>query len=1277
MKKLIVFAAMSALPFAYSSYAEDVIKEPVYSGSFTKTVEGDIIGSSSLANIPSDKDINVSVDIKTDEKDATKIVSGSIKSESIDLSIDVKSEKGNATAFKAGAVNLATEFNAYESKDDGTAVNTYSNPEAITLSDGGSFKGVFKAEAAGEAIGIEVDGIDADENEVTYLDKDGNYVEKESKSGNIDLTVVAKGKNATGIEINANDYPTALDAGNVTLNVTAEALGGDAEAVDVNHRYGGLTAGEIFADGDLNITASAVAKALYTEADDKSVTATYGDAEGLDGIGEISAKSVTLNVFALSEGDEATAVNVEEIEANKGNLNASAETVVIEETKSADQKTVTYVVDDAKGIVTKYGVEFGNEIDEYDEGSSVEKAYNKVLPSNILKNVSSSINVSAKAGSLFNADGEKLAGADATAFEGDIEIGNRVYLDNTADISGINDDAKKYAAAQEMSPIDINSIATPNVELNGSFKAEALGGTAIAIDADEIMIGSEVTLSQYKYQYEQAKDADGNLVFEDEAKTTPVYTDKLVVDKDGKPVLTKDSSGNFETVTENRFIAGDFNADVSAVGEKAQAIKANTIDANINGKITAVSTNGYARGIYGDINGDVNGEVSVSATNGNAMAIKGNTAGMTLYGKVSAEATDGKAFGIRSVDGIINLGDGAEVTATKYTTLIDAPTGKVLGVKAETAEALGNEVSGTGLTVNVDGSATVNGHIVARSPLNIDGEGTLVVNGGILQGDVVNVAENSSLSLGINERGEMATVKAAGGIQYASVQKLVDEMTSTTKAEEKAAAASKVNEASASKRAEIIAGTATTLVNEEQEVSADTIKGNAFTSYDNEGNAVALKGSDLENLSGNKVNFSYLTDVDKDGVVTAIKGIKVNSLSYFQEKAKNANESSLGKALDSIETLAEVEAIDMDKATQAEKDAYADAVAERATKVQAMRDFKANVDKVSNMSDFMPQAQAQVAQMNAEMLMNANLVKSYRLSAKADEKRAGRTELQAENSPAQKKNAAELISINMLGSQDGSSTAEGFDFWSAGALAAIERDFSRNFFAGLSLGGLYNKIEGDSVCDSSSTSFLVDVYALYTVEDIPLDIFANLGYAHSWNDVKRSTAGGSASADYDSNAVSSIGGLAYTFSNVGVDGLSIKPMIMYNIVWLNDDSSTESGAGLYNASVKSNDYVNLRSLVGLEAKYAITEGFAAMLRAFWVHEFCDNSYDVDYTIAAATSFLGNAVYRGIESEDDAAVLGLGLSYQFDESISAFLDYSATLRKDYSAHGLDVGVKFKF
>ncbi len=152
----------------------------------------------------------------------------------------------------------------------------------------------------------------------------------------------------------------------------------------------------------------------------------------------------------------------------------------------------------------------------------------------------------------------------------------------------------------------------------------------------------------------------------------------------------------------------------------------------------------------------------------------------------------------------------------------------------------------------------------------------------------------------------------------------------------------------------------------------------------------------------------------------------------------------------------------------------------------------------------------------------------YRLSAIADAKRAGKKSTTEDSNS----NVAEFQSINMLGSQDGGSTSAGYDFWSTGGVAAIERDFSDAIFAGLSLGGVYNKVEGNDNSNANSTNFIANLYGEYSMTEIPLDFFLNLGYAHGWDEVSRNTDAGIASAEFDSNSFYGLGGVAYKFADV-------------------------------------------------------------------------------------------------------------------------------------------------
>ncbi len=125
-----------------------------------------------------------------------------------------------------------------------------------------------------------------------------------------------------------------------------------------------------------------------------------------------------------------------------------------------------------------------------------------------------------------------------------------------------------------------------------------------------------------------------------------------------------------------------------------------------------------------------------------------------------------------------------------------------------------------------------------------------------------------------------------------------------------------------------------------------------------------------------------------------------------------------------------------------------------------------------------------------------------------------------------------------------------------------------------------------------------------------------------------------------------------------------------------NDCTTENGACFYNVSTDEYDHLNFKTLLGVEVRYDIDESFTLVGRAFWSHEFGDNTYDVDYRIAAA-NFMPKTKYKGEEINRNAAILGIGAQYKFSDDISAFLDYSATVRDDYLSHGLNIGAQFRF
>ena len=860
-----------------------------------------------------------------------------------------------------------------------------------------------------------------------------------------------------------------------------------------------------------------------------------------------------------------------------------------------------------------------------------------------------------------NAKGIKVADRLGANINGNVSAESKANVVFVKDAEG-NDTKEIDEANSSIAHASAIYAGTAEVigNINGNLSAKSEGGMATGMFADSF-----------------DGDINGNVSAENTAL-------KSVKQHKGEDYVASVITNNVNGVSVTNDINGDINGTVSAKSEGGNVIgvKANAINGAINGKVSAESRAVLAYKVDSTTDKLVIDEANSKF--GTAIAVDPNTENLVINGTLSAVADSytnnpSNAKGLVSTDGKVNFGNGAIVSAKQN--VFNAETQEFEHVNMTWDDASkkvnktafnGNAIeTGGDLVANVSDRADIKGNVNAGGEMNVNG-GNLVVAGELTGVSAINLASDANLAMTADAAGNVA--KIAIPVNYAKLAEIetaVDAMdlSATQKAAKKA---EMKNAYLASVRANKFAGNATMLVNDKTDLGklADLNADKAFQKFDETNTAANMNKDDvnaLGSLNGDSINFSYSVDNTADQNVT----MKVNRLSYFQNKAANANSARLGAALDAITTIEAPE-------NETKEDALA-----REAAIQTRRDFKSDVETLGmaasgantsiNLDGFLPTAQSFIAQLNNEALVNMNTVQMFRLASRADVKR-NNTKYAVDRAGA---NVAEFQSINMLGSQDGGANAAGFDFWSAGGVAAIERDFSKNLFAGLSLGGTYNKVDGDANADANSTNFIVNVYGEYSFDQIPLDLFLNLGFSHGWNETSRQTALGTAKADYDSNSFYSLGGVAYTFSDVATKGLSIKPMLMYNLAYSNADAADEEGAGIYNASVESNDFLNFRTMLGVEVKYDITNNFSALVRAFWSHEFADNSYDVDYRIAQAANFMPSATFESEEVGRDAAVLGFGLQYKFDDAVSAFIDYSATLRSGYSAHGLNLGAQFRF
>lgn len=1245
---------------------------------------------------------------------ATAVEIGTLAAGNATIEANAEATNGNAVGYKSTGYTLASEKLSLKA----SALAAGGNATAVDLGNISSNRDV-EIEASATANQIVTEAADKSKSatfgNATAISSASEFTAIYGDSSKIKASTTANGGNATGLSaqyVTGKNIDFAIDA---TANTIEKTVSADGKTVTYAGGNATAIAADVIVSDSLDDKWGSSKKALEALSANVSATA---NAQGFDAKTQVSAKALQ---GKLTVGyNETKSIDIVKTLPEKLTNDVSANANFAANAGTAENGNVKYA-----GSATAFegNITVGSEITVDNSYVVPNENAQKVTDKATLAPISiDSLAVAERLGkaSLEGSFSANAVGGDAYGIKADkIQIGNRVILkqgdykttEGSAGkgvaMSAFDKDGKlvqKYGEVEKEidgkktkvweavkdangNPVPVELVADKdgkyNVDVsdkavqtferelvgdfNANVSAESLGGNAVGIKANSI-----------------GANLNGNVSAVSNANVT------YVLDKEGNATAATDAItvGN-ATAIDGGDMIGDINGNVSAIsqGGNAVAIKANSINGEINSVVSAESDAVLAYKYVADEEDPTKQNLVVDQANskfGTAVAVDPNTANMKLNSIVSAIAQQSvdnpnAAIAIDTTDGIVNLGDGAvanarvEVQNATDNTVFEHVTKSFDGAKFNSVAHNGVAINSatSDLTVNVDGRADLNGNVAGASTMNING-GNLVVAGDI-SATQVNIAEGANLTRTADAAGNIGKLDAT--VTHAAIARIE---ASELKDSEKGSAK---NSYADSMRSSKISGNARMLVNDVKNVGTVTslVKDEVFSSWDEKNVQTQMKKDDiatLVNQSGASVNFDYLTYEDNENV-----DVKVNSLSYFQDKAANANSARLGSSLDAITTL--------DELTQGKDEKDADYIArleKREDEIQARRDFKSAVEASGfatagyngsiDLSNFMPVGQSYIAQVNADMLMNMNNVQMFRLSTIADAKRATKStdnNATTNSSP----NAAEFQSINMLGTQNGGSTAAGFDFYSAGGVAAFERDFSNSIFAGLSVGGVYNKVDGDNGVDANSTNFIVNLYGQYSMEQIPLDFFANIGYSHGWNETSRPSDLGTASSDYDSNSFYSLGGVAYTFSDVLTKGFSIKPMLMYNLAYSSSESAEEDGAGFNNAWMDSSDNINVRTMLGVEAKYDITNEFSAVARAFWSHEFADNSYDVDYRIAAGQNYMNNATYCGEELKRDAAVMGIGLQYKFSDRTSAFLDYSATLRDGYSSHGLNLGAQFKF
>ena len=155
--------------------------------------------------------------------------------------------------------------------------------------------------------------------------------------------------------------------------------------------------------------------------------------------------------------------------------------------------------------------------------------------------------------------------------------------------------------------------------------------------------------------------------------------------------------------------------------------------------------------------------------------------------------------------------------------------------------------------------------------------------------------------------------------------------------------------------------------------------------------------------------------------------------------------------------------------------------------------------------------------------------------------------------------------------------------------------------------------------------------------------------------------------------------LGYNFHPDKERHWALGPEVGLEYVHLDVDSFTESGAGPADLSVNSQSADSLRGRLGGRLSFSTREGsivFAPTVFASYQHEFLNDPFGLtsQFNIPSTTPFT----IQGTNPGRDSALIGVGASATFDNSMAIYLNYLAEIgASDYFIQSVQGGFKASF
>lgn len=268
-----------------------------------------------------------------------------------------------------------------------------------------------------------------------------------------------------------------------------------------------------------------------------------------------------------------------------------------------------------------------------------------------------------------------------------------------------------------------------------------------------------------------------------------------------------------------------------------------------------------------------------------------------------------------------------------------------------------------------------------------------------------------------------------------------------------------------------------------------------------------------------------------------------------------------------------------------------------------------------------------------------------------------------------------------LGDQQATSNQPGFDFHTAGVTLGVDYRFTPEFVLGTAAG--YNSTK--QALDASAGDFKTQGISwsafgsYYIGEQFYVDGIAT----YSWNqfDTARNITSDDttavASGDTHGNQFAISVGTGYDF-RLGRLTLGIQGRVNY--INVDIDSLKESGAGIYDLNIKSQNIQSLTTFLGPQVSYNFNLPWAILsptVKAEWVHEFLNNSRAVQGALMADPS----ATVFSFQTDNPVRNymnLGVGLTATFKHGISAFFYYQGILGySNFTSNSFTAGIRVEF